>query len=196
MKSGELEGIKEKYSAWGVVTDEGLKALGSIELTQAIPNLLAHIAELEKRVPTVTKEMLDVSTQGEIDWRDKKIADLEREIGELKEKNKWQQEILDAALPKKIPTSYQLKAVYNLPDFNTLGYQSLLALEILKNEKINGSCLFWNPLQGHIPVIISKFFPSITEIFLGSRDLLQLKITKENLILNKIDPEKIKIFKD
>lgn len=88
--------------------------------------------------------------------------------------------------------SYRLKTVYNLPDFDTLGYQSGLLAGLLVDEKLCGACLFWNPMQGHVPVIMhKKFSGKITKYILAGRDLLQLEITRDNLMQNGVQDEKI-----
>jgi ribosomal protein L11 methylase PrmA len=90
--------------------------------------------------------------------------------------------------------SYKLKTVYNLPDFDTLGYQSELLLKLLENERLSGVCLFWNPLQGHIPVIVYKMFSiKISKYILAGRDMLQLKIARDNLESNGVPRENISI---
>ena len=102
--------------------------------------------------------------------------------------------IRDTVMQKNFGFLYKLKTVYNLPDFNTLGYQSELLLELLESEKPGGTCLFWNPLQGHIPVIVHKMFPEkISKYILAGRDLLQLKIAQDNLELNGVSKESISI---
>jgi precorrin-6B methylase 2 len=95
---------------------------------------------------------------------------------------------------KNFGFSYKIKTVYNLPDFDTLGYQSELLLKLLENEDIGGTCLFWNPLQGHIPVIAYKMFPEkISRYILAGRDLLQLKIARNNLEFNGVSGKNISI---
>lgn len=88
--------------------------------------------------------------------------------------------------------SYRLKTAFNLSDFDTVGYQSELLLNLLENEKLGGACLFWNPLQGHVPVLLHKMFPGkITKYILAGRDLLQLEISRDNLMRNGVPGEKI-----
>ena len=77
---------------------------------------------------------------------------------------------------------YSLKVVYNLPGFDTIPYYIDLTAHFLEKQTISGRTLFWNPGQGHLPVITHlKNRKKITETTLASRDILQLKISRENL---------------
>ena len=79
--------------------------------------------------------------------------------------------------------NYTLKSVYNLPGFDTVPYQVDLTAHLLEKQSISGRTLFWNPGQGHLPIITHlQNTGKITETTLASRDILQLKITKENLL--------------
>ena len=82
---------------------------------------------------------------------------------------------------KKI--NYTLKSVYNLPGFDTVPYHIDLTAHLLEKQSISGRTLFWNPEQGHLPIIIHLANRGkITETVLASRDILQLKITSKNLL--------------
>ncbi len=77
--------------------------------------------------------------------------------------------------------SYSLYTVYDVPEFDTLGYETELFMEILPNT-LTGRILFWNPGQGHIPVFISKNEKySQIQYTLAGRDLLQLEISRLNM---------------
>ena len=77
---------------------------------------------------------------------------------------------------------YPLKVVYNLPGFDTIPYHIDLTAHILEKQAVSDRTLFWNPGQGHLPVIAHLINrKKITETTLASRDILQLKISKENL---------------
>lgn len=103
----------------------------------------------------------------------------------IENKNVIEPYLRDAVTLNYFNISYKLNSIYNLPDFNTLGYQSALLVDMLADGKLSDTCLFWNPLQGHIPVLAAKLFPGkINKIILAGRDLSQLKITKNNLELN------------
>ncbi|MDA3939559.1 MAG: methyltransferase [Spirochaetia bacterium] len=82
---------------------------------------------------------------------------------------------------KKI--SYTLKSVYNLSGFDTVPYHVDLTAHLLEKQSISGRTLFWNPEQGHLPVLTHLANRGkITETVLASRDILQLKISRKNLI--------------
>lgn len=82
---------------------------------------------------------------------------------------------------------YELDTVYNLPDFDTLGYDIRLALKMCDKEKLNGRVLFWNPGQGHLPVAAAQLPANhISHYSLGSRDSLSLQIAAHNLQLNGV----------
>jgi precorrin-6B methylase 2 len=78
---------------------------------------------------------------------------------------------------------YSLKAVYNLSGFDTIPYHIDLTAHLLEKQAISGRTLFWNPGQGHLPLITHlKNRSKITETILASRDILQLKISRKNLL--------------
>ena len=78
---------------------------------------------------------------------------------------------------------YTLKSVYNIPGFASIPYSVDLAAHLLEKQAISGKTLFWNPGQGHLPVITHLLNrKKITETVLASRDILQLKISRENLL--------------
>jgi len=78
---------------------------------------------------------------------------------------------------------YSLKAVYNLSGFDTIPYHIDLTAHLLEKQAISGRTLFWNPGQGHLPLISHlKNRTKITETILASRDILQLKISRQNLL--------------
>jgi len=79
--------------------------------------------------------------------------------------------------------SYTLKSVFNLPGFDTIPYYVDLTAHLLERQPISGRTLFWNPEQGHLPLIIHLANKNkITETVLASRDILQLKISRDNLL--------------
>ncbi len=78
---------------------------------------------------------------------------------------------------------YTLKTVYNLPGFDTVPYHIETAVQVMEKQPVSGRTLFWNPGQGHLPIISHLINPGrITETILASRDILQLKISKKNLL--------------
>ena len=78
---------------------------------------------------------------------------------------------------------YTLKTVYNLPGFDTIPYHIETAAQLLEKQPVSGRTLFWNPGQGHLPIFTHLANPGkITETILASGDILQLKISKKNLL--------------
>jgi SAM-dependent methyltransferase len=81
---------------------------------------------------------------------------------------------------------YDLETVYNLPDFDTLGWDAALSMDLIykRLEYKSGGVLVWNPGQGHVPVFLSKYYPESTpeRFVLASRDALQLEISRRNLL--------------
>ena len=82
--------------------------------------------------------------------------------------------------------SYTLKTVFNLPDFDTPGYQVEIAVKLLSGSKelltsFAKPSLFWNPGQGHIP---SWLGTRLKNAVFGGRDFLELSISALNLKQN------------
>lgn len=78
--------------------------------------------------------------------------------------------------------SYSLDTAYNLPDFDTIGYATELAQDVLAEAKVRGDVLFWNPGQGHLPVFLQTAHGrSINAFHLASRDSLELEVSTRNL---------------
>lgn len=78
---------------------------------------------------------------------------------------------------------YHLDTVYNLPCFDTLGYETAMMFALLEGAPPTGRTLVWNPGQGHVPAYLAAEragTPSFS-LVLGSRDLLQLAISTRNL---------------
>ncbi len=86
-----------------------------------------------------------------------------------------------------------IKTTYNLPEFDTLSFESSMLINEIKNfrDRELNSSLFFNTGQGFIPVIFSRLL-ELNSIFLIDRDLQALRITEENLILNGFDRSKLK----
>lgn len=85
-----------------------------------------------------------------------------------------------------------IKTTYNLPEFDTLSYETELLLEslkIIRGQHIERAIVF-NPCQGFIPVALFKT-AAVTQIDLIDRDLQALKISKENLVTNGYPAERI-----
>lgn len=79
--------------------------------------------------------------------------------------------------------NYSLNTVYNLPDFDNLGYQQLSAMALLADHlSPEHNILIWNPGQGHLPVYLCRTLAEKqTKFTLAGRDLLALEITRRNL---------------
>jgi hypothetical protein len=85
---------------------------------------------------------------------------------------------------------YSLDTVYNVPDFDTIGHETLLAAKLVAEYAATaGACLVWNPGQGHIPACLVQ--KSWCRILLASRDILQLKTTEHNLRGSAVHQESI-----
>jgi 16S rRNA G1207 methylase RsmC len=78
--------------------------------------------------------------------------------------------------------SYTLQTVYSLPDFDTLGYQVALLLDVARDAPSAGRVLVWNPGQGHLPMgLLSRPKHGIRSMTIASRDSLQCAVTALNL---------------
>jgi protein-L-isoaspartate O-methyltransferase len=78
--------------------------------------------------------------------------------------------------------SYSLRTVHALPDFDTLGYDIALLLDIARELPTPGRILVWNPGQGHIPAgLLSRRNQAVRSITIASRDSLQCVITALNI---------------
>lgn len=78
-----------------------------------------------------------------------------------------------------------IKTTYNLPEFDTLSYDTELLLgrlKIVKGRQIEKAIIF-SPGQGYIPVALTKL-AEVREINLIDRDLQALRVSKINLINN------------
>ncbi|OGM25075.1 hypothetical protein A3D00_03880 [Candidatus Woesebacteria bacterium RIFCSPHIGHO2_02_FULL_38_9] len=85
-----------------------------------------------------------------------------------------------------------LKTAYGLAEFDTLSYETEMIinkLSALIGHKIDKAIVF-NPGQGYLPVTLSKYI-KVGKIFLIDRNLLALRNSRRNLILNKYPSNKI-----
>jgi 16S rRNA (guanine1207-N2)-methyltransferase len=89
---------------------------------------------------------------------------------------------------------YRMKTAYGLPEFNSLSYGSEMLITALKNiqgQDINRAIIF-NPRQGHTTVALWKLIhPGTMELV--DRDLLALRYSRLNLVINGCPPERIQI---
>lgn len=86
-----------------------------------------------------------------------------------------------------------LQPSYNLPEFESLSYDSQILLTHL--SKIKGfpqKVLCFNPGQGFIPAVLAKNF-SISELYLVGRDLLELRTSQNNLIKSGFSSKRIRL---
>lgn len=80
--------------------------------------------------------------------------------------------------------TYALDVAYNLTEFDTLGYETRLALKLLPATAVTGHTLYYNPGQGHLPVAAHKLGAQATAVTLASRDQLSLAVSQHNLAQN------------
>ncbi|MBN1410316.1 MAG: methyltransferase [Spirochaetales bacterium] len=80
-------------------------------------------------------------------------------------------------------TAFKMTTVQNLPDFDTMGHQSAAALMVMKEAGAGNRLLFINPGQGHVPCYtVAEKSRTIEHITLAGRDLLQLSVSRKNLV--------------
>lgn len=85
-----------------------------------------------------------------------------------------------------------LKTIYNLPEFDTLSFDTKLLLDnlhFIKKREIHNIMVI-NAGQGYIPVALSRL-KKIRKIILVDRNLQSLEVSRRNLILNGFSKEKI-----
>ena len=99
-----------------------------------------------------------------------------------------------------------LETVHSLPDFDTLGHDIELALDVLRILPGDRSILFWNPGQGHLPAA-AALGPALPDpaapglaatgpaappsVTIASRDCLECAITSRNLTRMGVPPASI-----
>jgi 16S rRNA (guanine1207-N2)-methyltransferase len=89
---------------------------------------------------------------------------------------------------------YPMQTAYGLPEFDSLSYGSEMLVKALKNIKrpdIRRAALF-NPGQGHVAVALWKLIRP-ENIALIDRDLLALRYSRLNLLLNGCPTERVSI---
>jgi len=80
---------------------------------------------------------------------------------------------------------YTMRTAWGLPDFDSRSYRTELLLEGIRearNRDVNRALVF-NPGQGHIPVVLASLLRP-GHITLADRDLLSLRYSEKNLVLN------------
>ena len=79
--------------------------------------------------------------------------------------------------------SYRLAAVYGISDFDQIGDVTALSAALIRRQQFKGRVLFWHPGQGHLPMFVNRRWGKrIREWILAGRDLLELRITRKNLL--------------
>ena len=90
-------------------------------------------------------------------------------------------------------TSYRMRTVFGLPQFDSLNYRTLLLFSVLESldpRPIGRSVMVLNPGQGHVPVLLAKaLMPGSMDVV--DRDLLALRCSARNLILNDYDSSRV-----
>ena len=92
--------------------------------------------------------------------------------------------------------SYRMKTVFGLPEFDSLSYQTELLFTVLDRmarKPTASNILVVNPGQGHIPVLLSKLLMPDSIDMVG-RDLLALRCSARNLLLNGYDPTRTSVY--
>jgi 16S rRNA G1207 methylase RsmC len=92
------------------------------------------------------------------------------------------------------PWDYKLSTVYGLPDFDTPSYGDQIAAELLAGSGVprGDKWLVWHPGQGHLITAISRSKAARDARFtLASRDLLELEVSRRNLVGNGVDPSRV-----
>lgn len=90
---------------------------------------------------------------------------------------------------------YTLKTARGLPEFDSLGYSTMMLLRALHSVqplKLNNAVVF-NPGQGHATVFLWKLAKP-EGILLADRDLLALRYSRMNLVKNGCPAEQIKVY--
>ena len=89
---------------------------------------------------------------------------------------------------------YSVQTAYGLPEFDSLSYGSEMLVKALNNirgQNIQRAVAF-NPGQGHVAVVLWKTVRP-KNIDLVDRDLLALRYSQLNLILNECPPERVSL---
>ena len=86
---------------------------------------------------------------------------------------------------------YPMRTVRGLPEFDSLHYRTGLLLDGLRDiERTSRRSVVINPGQGHVPVVLWRWLRP-DSIVLVDRDLLSLRCSRENLVLNGCTEEHV-----
>ena len=89
---------------------------------------------------------------------------------------------------------YAMQTAYGMPEFDSLSYDTEILLKALKDiKKEIRRAVAFNPGQGHVPVVLWKLLRP-RNITIVDRDLLALRYSKLNLILNGCPAESVSPF--
>ncbi len=89
-------------------------------------------------------------------------------------------------------TVYELDTVHNVPEFDTLGFHTTLAMDLLQKQPVNDRLLVWNPGQGHVPVwAYKRWGTAVTQFTLAGRDGLGLQAARHNLLAQGAEEERV-----
>jgi 16S rRNA G1207 methylase RsmC len=85
-----------------------------------------------------------------------------------------------------------MRTAYGLPEFDSLSYQSELAVDALARQPLRGPgrTVVLNPGQGHLPTLLWRILEP-PELLLVDRDLLALRYARANLVRNGCPAEQI-----
>jgi 16S rRNA (guanine1207-N2)-methyltransferase len=91
--------------------------------------------------------------------------------------------------------NYTIQTAFGLPEFDSLNYKTEILFQSLGTVGLSadtGRALVLNPGQGHVPVALWKKVQP-REILLVDRDLLALRYSRNNLLLNGCPSEQVNI---
>ena len=88
--------------------------------------------------------------------------------------------------------SYNLASVFHLPEFDTIGYATRLAADLIPRLTPFEKAAIWSPGQGHLAVMLQQWRP-MGSLTLGGRDLLALRTSRSNLIANGMEIGQIRL---
>jgi len=98
---------------------------------------------------------------------------------------------------QRVPLAYggvrlEVHTAYGLPEFDSLGYQSELAVDALLGlgGAPAGRAVVLGPGQGHVPALLWALLKP-SEVHLVDRDLLALRYAQANLVRNGCPPDRV-----
>jgi 16S rRNA (guanine1207-N2)-methyltransferase len=87
---------------------------------------------------------------------------------------------------------YTMQTARGLPEFDSRSYHTellLAGIQGLRNQSARRTVVF-NPGQGHVPVVLARLL-NPDDIILVDRDLLSLRYSRNNLVLNGYPAERV-----